>query len=69
MSDEFRHESFWKQFVMLCRKHKVTWLQVDSMWIDGEHYRATYDFEPEAESLDLTRSLKTLEIDCAKWGS
>ena len=62
-----KHEAFLKALNILCIKHKITWIEIERMWIDGEMYKLQYDAEDGEILMLWQRTMKALEIDASNW--
>lgn len=62
----FTKDEFFKDLVAVCRKHKCTWLDCTSSWIDSIRFEFNYCCEDGEEHLEVHRRLPPLEVDCAE---
>ena len=67
-------KDFWTELVRLCRKHNVTWLEIESIWLNNKKYKAVYDRESSGlvekkfmwEELTIIKYDDKKTIDCLK---
>ena len=47
------NEEFLKDLTDLCRKHEISWLEIESCWIGGSRYQIVWDSEEGEEIISI----------------
>lgn len=66
MAEHFVKDDFFRDLITVLRKHKCTYLDVKSSWIDSVRFEFDYCSEDEQECLSVRRVLPAIEIEDCK---